>query len=143
MSAHENKALARRVFEEVWNKGNLAVADEVWANNFVGHAVPDEIKGPEGVRQFFSVFRSAFPDLQFTIEDQIAEGDKVVTRWTLRGTHEGEFQGIAPTGKQMAMTGITVQRIAGGRIVEGWTNRDALGMLVQLGVVPPPGQAGG
>jgi len=143
MSAHENKALARRVFEEVWNKGNLAVADEVWANNFVGHAAPDEIKGPEGVRQFFSVFRSAFPDLQFTIEDQIAEGDKVVTRWTLRGTHEGEFQGIAPTGKQMAMTGITVQRIAGGRIVEGWTNRDALGMLVQLGVVPPPGQAGG
>jgi len=143
MSAHENKALARRVFEEVWNKGNLAVADEVWANNFVGHAVPDEIKGPEGAKQFFSVFRSAFPDLQFTIEDQIAEGDKVVTRWTLRGTHEGEFQGIAPTGKQMAMTGITVQRIAGGRIVEGWTNRDALGMLVQLGVVPPPGQAGG
>lgn len=143
MSAHENKALARRGIEEVFGRGNFAVADEVYANDFVGHAPPDEIKGPEGVKPFASMFRSAFPDLQFTIEDQIAEGDKVVTRWTARGTHEGEFQGIAPTGKQVTITGITIQRIAGGRIVEGWTNRDDLGMLLQLGVVPPPGQAGG
>jgi len=143
MSAHENKALARRGIEEVFGRGNLAVADEVYANDFVGHSPPDEIKGHEAIKQFASMWRSAFPDLQFTIEDQIAEGDKVVTRWTARGTHEGELQGIAPTGKQVTMSGITVSRIAGGRIVEGWTNRDALGMLVQLGVVPPPGQAGG
>lgn len=143
MSMEQNKALARRGFEEIFGQGNLAVADEVYTKDFVGHAAPDEIKGPEGIKRFVSTFRSAFPDLQFTVEDQIAEGDKVVSRWTARGTHEGEFRGIASTGKQVMITGITVQRIAGGRIVEGWTNWDILGMLVQLGVVPPPGQTGG
>lgn len=143
MSAHENKALARRAMEEAFGQGNFAVADEVYAKDFVGHAAPDEIKGLEGIKRFVSIFRSAFPDLQLTVEDQIAKGDKVVSRWTARGTHEGEFRGVAPTGKQVMITGITVQRIAGSRIVEGWTNWDMLGMLVQLGVVPPPGQAGG
>lgn len=143
MSAEENKAIGRRVFEEIWSQGKLELADELLDADFVGHAGPDETRGLEGVKRFMSNFRSAFPDLQVTIEDQIAEGNKVVTRWTARGTHEGEFRGIASTGKQVVITGITIQRIAGGKIVEGWGNWEALGMMQQLGVVPPPGQAGG
>ena len=86
------------------------------------------------------MYRSAFPDMQLTIEDQIAEGDKVVTRWTARGTHQGELMGIPPTGKQATVTGITVGRVANGKFVESWSNFDALGMMQQLGVVPVPGQ---
>ena len=138
--SEENKAIVRRALEEMFGQWNLAVADEIYDKDFVGHAAPEEIRGPEGIKQFVSMNRSAFPDLQFTIEDQIAEGDKVVTRWTARGTHKGELMGIAPTGKQVAFTGITISRIVDGKAVEGWVNRDALGMLQQLGAVPAPGQ---
>ena len=135
------KALIRRVFEEVWSQGKLDVIDEIIATDFVKHisGSPD-IHGPEGEKQFATIFRTAFPDLQFTIEDQIAQGDKVVTRWTATGTHKGEFMGIPPTGIQVTFTGITINRIAGGYNAETWTSWDALGMLQQLGAVPPPGQ---
>jgi predicted ester cyclase len=94
------------------------------------------------MKQFFAMAHSAFPDFHSTLEDMFAEGDKVVQRFTARGTHKGEWMGIAPTGKQMTCPGIAIHRITGGKIVEGWTSMDMLGVMVQLGVVPPPGQAG-
>jgi steroid delta-isomerase-like uncharacterized protein len=140
--SEENKALARRIVDEVLSQGNLDVAEEIYAPNYVAHdpANPVEISGPEGIKQFVSMYRSAFPDLHETIEDQIAEGDKVVTRWTGRGTHQGELLGIPPTGNRVTAEGISIDRISGGRVEESWFQYDALGMMQQLGVVPPPGQ---
>ncbi len=144
MSLEENKAIELRFFEEVVNKGNLAVIDEIVAANFVQHDAPPGITADrEGMKQFFAMAHSAFPDFHSTLEDMFAEGDKVVQRFTARGTHKGEWMGIAPTGKQITGPGIAIHRITGGKIVEGWTSMDMLGALQQLGVVPPPGQAGG
>ena len=128
----------RRVIEEVWNQRNFAVVDELVANSYTGHQPRNEAYGIEGYKQFFVRLCAAFPDLHFTIEDQIAEGDRVMTRWTARGTHEAEFQGIPPTGKQGAVMGTGIYRLANGKIVEGWTNVDELGMLRQLGVLAAP-----
>jgi steroid delta-isomerase-like uncharacterized protein len=141
MSVEENKAIFRRIVEEGFNKGNLAIVDELVATNHVNHT--DNVHGPEEYKQFITMYRTAFPDLHMTIEDQIAEGDKVVNRWTSRGTHKGDLMGIPPTGKQTTVTGMYVARIIGGKIMEEWGNFDALGMMQQIGVVPPPGQAGG
>jgi steroid delta-isomerase-like uncharacterized protein len=135
----QNKTIARRVFEDIQSQGNLALVDEIVAGDYVGHTPLDDIHGPEGAKQFEEMLYEAFSDYQVTVEDQIAEGDKVVTRWTSRGTHKGEFQGMLPTGKQMTMSGITIFRIANGKLVEGWTNPDLLGVLQQLGAVPTPG----
>jgi steroid delta-isomerase-like uncharacterized protein len=146
MSAEENKALVRRFFEEVFNKGNLALAGEVLAPNYVLHdpATPNLAGGPEGYKQMVSTYRNAFPDLQLTVEDQMTEGEKVVTRWTTRGTQQGALPDIPPTGKQTTVTGITISCISGSKITEDWQTWDALGMMQQLGVipVPAPGQAG-
>jgi steroid delta-isomerase-like uncharacterized protein len=131
----ENKAMVRQTFEEIWNRGNFAVIDERFASDYIGHSV-SQIRGPEGGKQFAAAIRSAFPDYQYTVEDEITEGDRVVHRWTVRGMHEGEFQGMPPSGKQIEMTGITIFRIANGKLIEGWTNKDVLGMLQQLGAVP-------
>jgi len=140
--SEQNKMQARRLFEEVWSQGNVVVLEELVTNDYVGHSPPHEIHGPEGAKQFISVFRNAFPDIHFTVEDQIAEGDKAVIRWTARGTHKGEFQGIPPTGKQVVVTGIGIFRVANGKLVEGWTNADLLGILQQLGAIPAPKQSG-
>lgn len=139
MSAEENKAMAHRFLEEAWGKGN--VVNEFLATNFVFHAptsgvTPDR----EGYKQWVSMTRAGLPDAQSTTEDQIAEGNNVVTRWTYRGTHKGELWGIAPTGKQVTVTGINIDRIEGGKIVEEWVEMDMLGIMQQLGAVPPPGQ---
>ena len=142
MSTEENKAIELRFFEEVVNKGNLAAIDELFADNFVQRdATPGTADDREGTKQFFAVAHSAFPDFHSTLEDMFAEGDKVVQRFTARGTHKGKWMGIAPTGKQITIPGIAIHRITGGKIVEGWTSMDMLGALQQLGVVPPPGQA--
>ncbi len=143
--SEENKALARRLVEELYSQGKLDIVDELFDSNYVGHdpASPQEIRGPEGVKQFASMYRNAFSDVQVTVEDQIAEGDKVVTRWRGSGIHQGEFMGIPPTGNRAELTGITISRFANGKIVEDWTNSDTLGMLQQLGVIPPPGQGAG
>ncbi len=132
----ENKALVRRLFEEIWNKGNLSVADQIFATNYVHHdpSTPDFGRGPESEKKRATLYRTAFPDLQLAIEDLVAEGDRVVTRWTARGTHRGELRGIAPTGKQFTVTGISIARISGGKLVEGWVNWDAQGLMEQLGV---------
>ena len=141
MSIEENKAIVSRATEEIFNKDNLAVVDELYATNFVSHGsdIPGVTPDREGYKQFVTMSRTALPDFHTTIEDMIAEGDKVVQRFTARGTHKGEFMGIPPTGKQVTITGIAIDRIAGGKIVENWVNMDMLGMMVQLGVVPPPG----
>lgn len=142
MSLEENKAIARRFFEQVWNKGNLDVIDETHSAGYVLHDPTGDIKGTEGLRQFVMVYRTAFPDFHVTIEDEIAEGDMVVLRWTVTGTHKAELMGIPPTNKQMTMAGITMGRIASRKIVEAWNSLDALGMMQQLGVIPTPGQTG-
>lgn len=137
MSTEDNKALDRRAFEEIWNKGNLAVVDELDDESVVNHTPPGPLlQGTEAFKQFVLMYRNAFPDVQITIEDQIAEGDKVVTRWRARGTHKGELMGIPATGKQATVTGISVGHVVNGKFVEIWTNFDTLGMLQQLGVVP-------
>lgn len=142
MSLEENKAIVRRFFEQVWNKGNLDVIDETHAAGYVLHDPTGDIQGTEGLRQFVMVYRTAFPDFHVTIEDEIAEGDMVVLRWTITGTHKAELMGIPPTNKRMMMAGITMGRIASRKIVEAWNSLDALGMMQQLGVIPTPGQTG-
>jgi steroid delta-isomerase-like uncharacterized protein len=139
MSIEQNKAVARRLFEEVWNSKNLAVLDELAGPNFVFHNSVQTLYGPEGFKQFATTYHNAFPEAHFTIEDVIAEGDSVVLRWTARGTHKGELLGIPPTGKQVTVSGITVTLLSNGKSVEGWGEFDALGMLQQIGVIPKMG----
>lgn len=138
MSAESNKALARRLMEEAFNAGNMNVVDELVAAGYVNHdaAAPETTVGPEAAKASVAGYRAAFPDLRITVEDQIADDDRVATRWSATGTHRGELMGMTPTGKQSTVTGITIDRIVDGRIAESWTNWDTLGMLQQLGVVP-------
>jgi steroid delta-isomerase-like uncharacterized protein len=138
MSAESNKALSRRLLEEAFNAGNIDVLDELVTTDVVNHdaALPEAMIGPEAAKASIRGYRTAFPDLRITIEEQIADDQGVATRWSAKGTHEGELMGMAPTGKQATVTGITIDRIVDGRIAESWTNWDTLGMLQQLGVVP-------
>ncbi len=140
MSTEENKAHVRRVFEEVLNQGNMALIAEFYSPDYVDHSPNGPGPGLEGLKQYFMMYGTAFPDAHYTIEDQIAEGDKVVTRWSVRGTHQGPLMGIPPTGKQGAVTGMGIARLEGGKIVEVWSEFDALGMFQQIGVVPMTGQ---
>ena len=142
MSLEENKAIELRFTEEVVKNGNIAIIDELFATNFVDHsAIPGTASDREGMKQFFANTHSAFPDFHSTLEDMFAEGDKVVQRFTARGTHQGEFMGIAPTGKQVTITGINILRIEGGKIVEEWGEMNLLGALQELGAFPTPSQA--
>ena len=144
MSAEENKAKVRRLIQEFLNNGDLAVADEIFATNFVNHSPAIGITADrQGIKQYITMLRSAFSDFHCTIEDLIAEGDKVAVRVINRGTHRAEFMGISPTGRQVNVTAISIFRFAGGKVVERWNNTDNLGLLRQLGVVLPQGQAGG
>jgi len=134
----QNKNAVRRLFEEVWNKGYVPVADELFAPAYTHHdsSTPDVGRGPESEKKRVSLYRNAFPDLRLTIEDLIAEGETVMARWSCRGTHRGDLNGIAPTGKQFTISGVSIARFASGKMVEGWVNWDALGLMQQLGVVP-------
>lgn len=134
MSEH-NKAQIRRVIEEAYSRGDLSVVDEVAANDLLIHAPSQEIRGREGAKQFITMLRTAFPDLRFTVEDQIAEGDMVVTRWTARGTHNGQFQSVPATGRQIQLAGTDIDRIRGGKVVECWAHLDELGLMQQLGAI--------
>ncbi len=139
--SEENKAIVRRFFDEVWNQDDLAVADVVVTPDQVNHdpGLPGMPAGPEGLKYLVRTFRAAFPDLQFTVEDQVAEGDRVVTRWTMRGTNTGSFLGLPATGRSVAVSGINIDRLANGKLVEHWRSADQLGMLQQLGLIPTPG----
>ena len=144
MITEENKAVVRREFEEMFNQGgNLDAAEDFYAPDYVGHEpTTGDIRGIVGARQFAANYRAAFPDLEATIEDQLTEGDTVVTRFSVRGTHQGEIEDLGPaTGNRMEVTGITIERFANGKIVEDWSIFDALGMMQQLGLIPEPGQA--
>lgn len=155
MDLERNKALARRIYEELWGRGNLAVVDECFAPDYVNHQASVDphvqpavsavdICGAEIFKALVRAWREGFPDVRTTVEDQIAEGDRVVTRWVSRGRQTGCWRDIAATGREMVVEGISIDRIVDGRVVETWTNWDLLGLLEQLGAVssrpaaPPP-----
>ena len=147
MTAENNKTVAKRFFQEVFSQGNMKVIDELFAANHTNigpGAMPGLPNGPEGMKQFVSYYRKAFPDTHFTIDEQIAEGDRVVTRWTAQGTQTGEMPmpGIPVTGKPVTVMGVTVNRFANGKIVESWGVFDQLGMMQQMGVIPNQMQGG-
>lgn len=136
-----NKALARRWYAEVFAKKNLRAIDELVSPHVLDHAAPPGTPaGIEGAKQILGMYLAAFPDVHLAVEDMIAEGDKVVVRYTIRGTHKGDLMGIPPTGKPVTLAGIEILRVAGGKIVEHWESLDELGMMRQLGVIPAPGQ---
>jgi len=137
---NENKTIATRLLEEIWNQRKLDLIDDIDAAGYVLHmAGSPDIVGPAGHKALIAAFIKAFPDHRFVIEDHIAEGDKVVTRWTASGTHKNELMGIPATNAKMTVTGVSIFRIAGGKIEEEWSNWDVLGMWQQLGVSPPIG----
>ncbi len=139
MSAEENKAVVRRSVEEGWNAGNMDVIGECYAAMYVHHDPSQpQVRDYQGLLNWSAGMASTLPDAHTTIEDLIAEGDKVVKRWTVRGTHQGELMGIPPTGKPVTRAGVTIYRLEGGQIVEGWWTYDSLGLLQQLGVIPAP-----
>jgi steroid delta-isomerase-like uncharacterized protein len=120
------------------NRRNIDAVDEIYASGFVGHdpAMPEDVRGVEGAREFYGMYQSAFPDVQITIEEQVAEGDTVATRWTARGTHQGELLGVPPSGNRVEVAGVTISRIEGGKVAEEWDNYDALGMMQGIGAIP-------
>jgi steroid delta-isomerase-like uncharacterized protein len=142
--SEENEALVRRYFEEIWDNGNLELIDELFTTNFVRHGPVGteggEVRGLEGFKDLVSSYRTGLPDLRIPIEDLIAEGDRVVTRWTAYGTHQGELLGNAPTGNQASVTGILVDRVSGGKIEEEWVAYDTLHFMQQIGAGTVPGQ---
>ena len=140
MSTEENKAFVRRFYDEVLNKGNLGVLDKLVAANHIDHAAPPGIpQGIDGAKQWFAMMRKAFPDSRVTVNDLLAEGDKVVARISMKATHKGDFFGVPATGKAVTIEGIDIIRLSGGKAAEHWGQFDNLGMMQQLGVVPPPG----
>ena len=140
MSAEENKALFRRAYEELWNRGNLSVADELIAPDFVNHAAsPGANRGPESMRASVMWARTAFPDLRFEIEELLAEGDMVAGRLSMSGTHRGPLMGMPPTGRSVRANHMHFVRFREGKAVEHWGARDDLGMMRQLGLVVVPG----
>ena len=134
--SEQNKSLIRRYLEQTINAGNVAAIDELTSADYVGHMVGVPPFDRATHKQLLAALRAAFPDQQVTIEDLIAEGDKVVNRATDTGTHRGEFQGIAPTGKRFTISGMNISRIADGKVVEDWTVLDMLGMLQQIDAIP-------
>ena len=147
MSVEENKAKSRRIFEECFNQGQLAPADEFIDPSCVDHdpSIPERYRsrrGPEPFKEVVSMYRAAFPDLRIEIEDMIGDGDQVVTRWRTEGTHRGDLEGLAPTNIHASSDGITIDRYDNGKIVETWTQWDNLGLARQLGAAPPEGSMG-
>jgi steroid delta-isomerase-like uncharacterized protein len=134
MSIDANKALVLAIIDEGWNTRRSSIFDELFTSNMVDHSVPRDLPATrDGTRTHAARYWSAFPDLHITIDDQIAEGEMVMTRWTAHGTHTGDLMGLPPTGKPVIVTGIRVDRVFGGRIAETWAEFDQLGMLQQLG----------
>jgi len=136
--SEQNKALERRMYEEIYNKNNLGAYGQFFATDWVCHpSLPAVPPGLEGMKESHTLMSKAFPDMQVKLEDIVAEGDKVACRWTATATHKGEFMGMAATGKQVTVTGIHIDRIAGGKIVESWNYSDMMEVMQQLGMKPP------
>lgn len=136
---NHNKRASRRALEEVYTGGDLDVVDELVNGDIVAHSPGVDFHGITELKQFVASLREAFPDLRMTVEDQVAEGDKVVTRWTAQGTQKGSFLGMPPTGKAGTMTGVEIDRFVDGKVTECWTSADYLGLMQQLGAIPEPG----
>lgn len=137
MSAEDNKAVVQRMGEEAFNKGNLEVLDELVASDVVDHdPAPGQASGREGIKQFASTLRTAFPDLQIAPENMVAEGDYVAFNYTIEGTHQGEFMGVAPTGNRVSARAMEMVRIVDGQMVDRWGNADQLGILQQIDAIP-------
>jgi steroid delta-isomerase-like uncharacterized protein len=136
--SEQNKALMRRAVDEIWNRENFSILREIVADDFVIHAATpeEELHGPEGAKQFVRMLHTAFPDIFFVVEDQVAEGDRVVTRWKAHGTHLGDLMGIPSTGKKVTLTATDIDRIANGKVVECWSTLDGATMMQQMGIVP-------
>ena len=141
--SEQNKNLMRRVIEELWNKKNAAVIDELYAESYVGHTPDGVLKGRAGARQHFNTYITAFPDSNLTIDDMVAEGDKVLVRWTATGTHRGELAGIATSGKRITVPGNLTARFSSGKIVEEHNLWDTLKLAQQIGAVGQVGKAQG
>ena len=131
----QNKTLARRWFEDLFSRGDLDAADEILSADFLDHLPREEERGIEELKHYVSVYRTAFPDIEDTVEEIVAEGDKVVVRWRSRGTHQGEFMGLPPTGRQVTFTGMRLFSIAENKIAESWVNIDERGLQEQLGAI--------
>jgi len=138
-TAEENKRIARRIIEEVVKQGNLDAIDEVYTEDAVEHTPVGDFSGREEIREGFETIRGAFSDYTVTVEDMIAEGDTVAVRLTERGTHDGEFMGIDPTGREFEHRTMAFLRLENGKVAEWWVQPDNLGLMQQLGVVEPPG----
>ena len=139
MAAAESRVIARRFFDDVFNKGDMKTVDQIFAPDYVGYSSANlsrPIRGPAGIKRFVTMYRKAFPDIRFTFEDVIARGDRIAVRWTTTGTHRGALFGIAPTGKKMTVTGIGIAQIVNGRIRVSHSEVNMLGMAQQLGAVP-------
>jgi steroid delta-isomerase-like uncharacterized protein len=138
LSAKENKAVVRRVIEEIFNQGNLDAADELIAPDYLQHdpAMPQEVRSPEDYKEFAAAYRAAFPDFHMEIEEQIAQGDFVATRWTRTGTHDGDLMGIAPTGNRVTQPGIDISRVSDGKVAETWEGYNPMVTMQQIGVIP-------
>ena len=133
--SEQNKALVRRMIEELVNKGNFSLLDELVASDYAYYEpTVGEIRGSNGYKSLVSMYRSAFPDVTLSINEQIAEGDKVVTHWTARGTHQGELMGVPATGKQVTVQGVVISRIENGKLIQDFETYDVHGMMRQLGV---------
>jgi steroid delta-isomerase-like uncharacterized protein len=138
MDPNENKAIVRRYFDEIFNRGDLAAIEALLAPSIVFENPPTRVEGHAALKQLVTSLRTAFPDFQFVIEDEIAEGDKVVTRWRLQGTQHGQFLGNPPSHKRFDVTGMDIFQIREGRIARVWVNMDMLGQAQQLGWIPAP-----
>ena len=140
MGVEENKVTLRyKHVEELFNKGNLSIADEIISPNYVYHSPAGEYKGPEGVKQMVQAWRDAFPDGRFVIDDMVGEGDKVAVRYTMTGTHKGDYMGIPPTGKHVNITAAFFYSFENGKEVEALPFSDSLSLFQQLGISPPSG----
>jgi len=136
--SEEKKGFERRMYEEIFNKKNMAAIEQFFATDWVCHpSLPGMPPGLEGMKQSHTLTNRAFPDMQAKLEDMLAEGDKIACRWTATGTHKGEFMGMPATNKQVTITGIHIDRIADGKIVETWNYSDMMGVVQQLGMKPP------
>jgi predicted ester cyclase len=133
-TAAANKALVRRFYKEVYVDWNMAFADQVVSPQFTSHDWPEGATGPKAFRDYYAAIRSAVPDARYEVDDLIAEGDRVVVRWRLLGTHQGAFAGIEPTGRPITLKGIAIYRVAGGKLIERWVVSDLHGLLQEIGV---------
>ena len=141
--SQQNKTLARRWFEDLFSRGDLDAANEILSADFVDHLTQEDERGFQELKHYVTMYRSAFPDIQDAVHDVVAEGDKVVVRWTSRGTYQGEFMGVAPTGRHVTFTGMRLFRIAQNKIAESWVNIDERGLQEQLGAVSGYGRPQG